>query len=192
MWLRKWREKQKQIRDSLKDTHAHRIVGDKIFHSTLWKGDKRSVSGGLFLGLFVALTPTIPFQMLIVTFGAIYWKVNLPIALAACWITNPFTVIPIYGAAMKLGSSIVHMFGFLSDIFIMYNVEAKYARFIQQTIYLWIGSLVISLVTATSASLAIRMFWNAIYRFVHTKRSRKKAGRSEKKPGGGTKNKKGV
>ncbi len=181
MWLKRWREKQRQIRDSLKNTHAHRILGDRIFEGMLWKIDKRSISGGLFLGLFVALTPTIPFQMLLVTLGAIYWKVNLPIALTACWITNPFTAIPIYGAAMNLGCSIVHTFGFLRDILALYSVEAKSARFIQQTIYLWIGSLVFSLVAATSACVLVRLFWNAIYRFTHTKNPAKNAGLFKKK-----------
>ncbi|MDT8272806.1 MAG: DUF2062 domain-containing protein [Desulfomonilia bacterium] len=181
MWLKKWREKEHELRERLRDTHAYRILGEKIFASALWKIDKRSISGGLALGLFVALTPTIPFQMLLVTFGALYWKVNLPIALAACWITNPVTAIPIYGAAMNFGNTVVHTVPCLRDIIDMYTVEAKPARFLQQTLYLWIGSLIFSSGAAICAHVVVRLFWNAIYRFFHRKRPATKNGRFKKK-----------
>ncbi len=93
---RAWLKNQGWIRNSIKGTYVHRILGENLFRHYLWVHDRRAIKGGLVLGVFVALTPTIPFQMLLAALGALPWKLNLAVALVACWITNPITLVPIY------------------------------------------------------------------------------------------------
>ena len=164
MWLKKWHINHENWRETLTNTHIYRIFGDKIFNQLLWRNDKRAIAGGLSLGVFIALTPTIPFQMLLATGGAVMFRVNLPIALAACWITNPLTVLPIYMSAWKFGKYMGEHFILIEEILKFYPLRARSVRLIQQSIYLWIGSLIFATVSALSANIVARLLW----RFVST------------------------
>jgi uncharacterized protein (DUF2062 family) len=171
MWLSAWRKKQASLRRSLKNTHLHWIWGRRLFHSMLWKTDRRSIAGGLALGLFIAFTPSIPFQMLLATCGAIYFRVNLPIALAACWITNPLTALPIYTAAWKLGKSIVEPTGAAQAILDFYEIQGKSALLILHGFYLWTGCLIFSTVSALAAAATVRLAWKVPLPFHHPNRT---------------------
>jgi hypothetical protein len=166
MLLQRWHEKQRHLRESLKNTRIYGIFGEKIFDHLLWKSDKRAIAGGLSLGLFIAFTPTIPFQMLLATGGALLLRVNLPIALAACWITNPLTVVPIYMSAWKLGRYVVDNFIVMEEVLRLYALRTRSARFIQQTIYLWIGSLIYAVASALGANIVVRLLWRSISKII--------------------------
>jgi uncharacterized protein (DUF2062 family) len=169
MWLKKRHETYQHLRESLKDSRLYGIFGDKLFHHQLWRNDKRAIAGGLSLGLFVAFTPTIPFQMILVTGGALMFKVNLPIALAACWITNPLTILPVYMSAWKLGKYVVEHFILVEEVLRFYPLRSRPGRFIQQTISLWIGSLMIATASALSANIMVRLLWRFVSKIVTTR-----------------------
>lgn len=159
MWLRLWRRKQASIRQTLKGSRFHRFWGQTLFHNLLWRTDRRSIAGGLALGLFIAFTPTIPFQMTLAIIGALLLKVNLPIAIAACWITNPLTAIPIYTAAWKLGKYLIEHIGIIHSFLTAHHFETKSAHLILNGIYLWTGSLVFSFLAAVSGGLLVLLLW---------------------------------
>jgi uncharacterized protein (DUF2062 family) len=169
MWLKAWQKKQKELKKSLRDTHLYRIWGDRLWTSVVWRIDRRSIAGGLTLGVFIAFTPTIPFQMLLAVLGALYFRVNLPIALMACWITNPLTIIPIYGASWKLGRYIVHHIEIFRGTIDAYVVKGKPGLMIRQTIYIWIGSLIFASVAALFANILVRVFWKFVNKVKHIK-----------------------
>ena len=166
MWLKKWHDKHQHLRESLKDSRLYGIFGDKIFHHMLWRNDKRSIAGGLSLGLFIAFTPTIPFQMILATGGALFFRVNLPVALAACWITNPLTVLPVYMSAWKFGKYVVDHFILIEEILKLYPLRTRSGRFMQQTIYLWIGSLIFATTSALGANIVVRLLWGFVSKMV--------------------------
>jgi uncharacterized protein (DUF2062 family) len=99
----------------LKGGILHRLVGDRLFDPDVWKLSARSVSAGLGVGTFVALTPTFPMQMIIAAVLAYVFRVNVPAALAACWITNPLTMPIIFPLEYYLGSWISSVFS-LPDV----------------------------------------------------------------------------
>ena len=68
----------------------------------LWHLHRRSVAGGVALGLFCGLIPG-PLQMLGAALLAVLFRVNLPIALFTTLYTNPFTILPLYLLAYQLG-----------------------------------------------------------------------------------------
>ena len=74
-----------------------------LFSKNLWKPCRATVAGGLSIGLFCAMLP-IPFQMLFAALGCMRNSSNIPIAMAACWITNPFTYGPIVAIQIALGN----------------------------------------------------------------------------------------
>ena len=57
--------------------------------------NRRMVSRAVLIGLFIAFIP-MPMQMALVLAMMIFVKFNVPIGLAMCWISNPFTMPPMY------------------------------------------------------------------------------------------------
>ena len=84
--------------------HPHlRRFGARLQDGNLWHLNRRSVSGGVALGLFCALLP-VPLQMLVAGVLAIWLRVNLPIAVVLVWITNPLTIGPVWYVSYRVGA----------------------------------------------------------------------------------------
>lgn len=74
-----------------------------LHHSNLWHLHRRSVAGGVAIGLFCGLIPG-PLQMISAALLAIVFRVNLPVAAFTTFYTNPFTILPLYAVAYELGA----------------------------------------------------------------------------------------
>ncbi|NKB47348.1 MAG: DUF2062 domain-containing protein [Legionellales bacterium] len=72
-------------------------------NSNLWHLNRNSVATAVSIGIFTAFMP-IPCQMIMAGLLAILLQANLPIAVLAVWISNPFTYAPIFYFAYKVGS----------------------------------------------------------------------------------------
>jgi len=67
---------------------------------------RRAVARGFAVGLFWAFMP-VPLQSFFATATCIWLRVNVLIAIAACWISNPFTAVPILYTAGWIGTLIL-------------------------------------------------------------------------------------
>ena len=98
----------KLFRKYLPDAHSVRssrlgaAFGRWLHHPNLWHLNRRSVSGGVAIGLFAGLVPG-PLQMLTALALAIPLKKNIPVALATTFYTNPVTILPLYVVAYEYG-----------------------------------------------------------------------------------------
>jgi len=63
-----------------------------------------NIAKGTAIGMFIAFTPTVGIQMILVMIVAIFAKFNRKAALITVYISNPFTTIPIYWANYKIGT----------------------------------------------------------------------------------------
>ena len=72
-----------------------RKILQPIFDRELWHPCRDTVSTGLAIGLFVSMLPVIG-QMLLAAIGAVRFRANVPISIAACWISNPLTQLPLW------------------------------------------------------------------------------------------------
>lgn len=79
-----------------------RPIQHLLRHPNLWHLHRRSVAGGVAIGLFSGLIPG-PFQMISAALLAILFRVNLPVAAFTTLYTNPFTIVPIYLLAYEIG-----------------------------------------------------------------------------------------
>ena len=61
---------------------------------------------GIAIGVFVAFTPTIGVQMLLVVFLAWLFRANKAVGVPLVWISNPATVVPIFYWCYHVGQSI--------------------------------------------------------------------------------------
>lgn len=69
---------------------------------------RKMVSKGVFIGLFIAFIP-MPMQMLAVVSLMPFTRFNVPIAISMCWLSNPFTMPPMYYMEYLTGSFILGM-----------------------------------------------------------------------------------
>ena len=67
------------------------------------QGDPHYVAFGMAIGVFVALTPTIPFHSILAVVLAILLRASKPAALIGVWVSNPVTVVFFYLACYKTG-----------------------------------------------------------------------------------------
>lgn len=91
---------------SLETVKSHRWLkpfGSWLQHHNLWHLHRRSVAGGVAVGLFCGLIPG-PLQMIGSTLLAVLLRVNLPVALITTLYTNPFTIVPLYMLAYEIGA----------------------------------------------------------------------------------------
>ncbi len=65
--------------------------------------NRKMVSKGVLIGLFIAFIP-MPMQMAAVLAVMPFTRFNVPIALAMCWLSNPFTMPPMYYMEYLTGS----------------------------------------------------------------------------------------
>jgi len=79
------------------------LLGARLQHHNLWHLHRRSVSGGVAVGMFCGLIPA-PLQMISAALMAVLFRVNLPVAIFTTLYTNPFTIMPLYWVAYQLGA----------------------------------------------------------------------------------------
>jgi len=161
--IKVWLKKHLIKPDQLRGERIHQILGDRLFDREIWHISRRSISGGLALGVFIAFTPTIPFQMLLSAVCAIWMRVNLPIAITACWITNPFTAVWIYVMEYRLGQAIM---GSSPGIFAVSDLEnfSAVRRLFSQATYVWTGGMILGAIAALIAYIIIQTVWRLLSR----------------------------
>jgi len=137
--------------------HKHLQFFGKLLHDpNLWHMNRRSVAGAFSVGLFVAFIP-VPFQMVIAAGLAIAARVNLPIAAALTWITNPFTTPPILYFSYKIGTWL------LNEPTHNLNFEPTFAWLTTELASIWqpflLGCLITATVSAAVGYLLMRGLW---------------------------------
>jgi uncharacterized protein (DUF2062 family) len=75
-------------------------------HPRLWVLHRRGVALGVALGIGIGVFP-VPLQMPAAMLAAVLLKGNVAAAAAATWVTNPFTMAPIWALAAFLGSLVI-------------------------------------------------------------------------------------
>ena len=89
--------------DKIREVKALGLFGDALFHPGLWHLNRRSAAGGVAVGMFCGLIPG-PLQVLGAAIVCLVARVNLPVAIVTTFYTNPFTIVPLYLLAYKIGS----------------------------------------------------------------------------------------
>ena len=83
---------------------------DFLLHDpALWHIGRRGTCRALALGAFICCLP-VPGHMVLAVLGALYFRINMPVAVAAVWINNPLTFGPIYFVGYELGRLLLNPF----------------------------------------------------------------------------------
>ena len=76
-------------------------------HPNLFHLNRNSVSLAFGIGIFCAFIP-LPIQTIATVFLSLAIGANLPLALTVIWISNPFTIPPMFFLTYKLGSILLN------------------------------------------------------------------------------------
>ena len=95
------------LRKVLKKTTKHKKLNDFIKKYKIppeyLSPSRKMISRGVLLGLFIAFIP-MPMQMAAVLLFVPFFRFNVPVALAMCWLSNPITMPPMYYMEYLTGS----------------------------------------------------------------------------------------
>lgn len=117
--------------------------------------NRRMVSRAVFLGIFIAFIP-MPFQMLAVLAFMPFLRFNVPIALAMCWISNPFTMPPMYYIEYVTGTFLLG----IETVDVEMTVEWFSGHIDDIFIPLYVGTFFFSVIVSSLAYWAVNHFWH--------------------------------
>ena len=160
--------------EAVRNHRVLRMFGTLLHDPNLWHLNRRSVSGGFAVGLFMAFLP-FPFQMVAAGAAAIGLRVNLPISVALVWITNPLTIPPMFYFAYRVGTWLLRLP--TQQFEIQLSVDWLLMELGQIWQPLLLGSLVCGMISAVVGYVGIRLLWrmHVVERFKQRRvRSRQK------------------
>ena len=117
--------------------------------------NRRMVTMGIFVGLFWGFIP-MPMQMLAVMAITPFLRFNVPIALSTVWLSNPFTMPPMYYMEYLTGNFILGKEG-LSDVELTMDWFAKNWDAIIVPLYL--GTAFYSIVVSSIIYVVLNWLW---------------------------------
>lgn len=140
----------------IKSRPALNFLGRFLHDPNLFHLNRHSVSGAVSIGLLVAFIPTIG-QMPIAACLALLFRVNLPMAVALVWITNPLTMPPLYFICYELGRWVMGLPP------LPFAMEFTTEWFTHQLAHIWkpflLGSLIIGVSLSGLGYIAVQVFW---------------------------------
>ncbi|MGK0499969.1 MAG: hypothetical protein ACJAYG_001614 [Oceanicoccus sp.] len=132
------------------------LLGNWTHDPNLWHLTRHSAATAAFIGLFLAFMP-VPAQMMFAVIGSMLFRANLPMAVTLVWITNPFTIAPIFYLAYKVGVAVMgveaEQFNFeLSWHWLQHGFVVSWQPFI-------LGCLLCGMFFGLLGSTLIRWYW---------------------------------
>ncbi len=142
---------------AIKNEKGLRFLGSLLHDPNLWHLNRKSLSGAMAVGLFMAFVP-FPFgQTPAAALLAIFFRVNLPLSALLVWLTNPLTMPPIYLMAIKLGAWVLGIHPNMTQF------ELSWAWVSANLITFWkpfvVGSLIFSTVSSILGFFLTRLLW---------------------------------
>ena len=117
--------------------------------------NRRSVTRGIAIGLFWAFIP-MPMQMLAVVATTPFVRFNVPIAISMVWLSNPFTMPPMYYMEYLTGNFILGLEG-------IHDIELTVAWFKNNLgdifVPLYVGTAFYSIVVTSIVYLILNRLW---------------------------------
>jgi len=156
---------------TIKNNKNLRFLGNLLHDPNLWHLNKRSVSGGMATGLFMAFIP-VPMQMLFAAVLAIIFRVNLALSVSLVWITNPLTMPPIFYFAYKVGAFFLgippqHLDASFTLEWLLNVLDQIWQPFL-------LGCFTLSCLSATIGYFLVRALWRSqIKRLWNERRSKR-------------------
>lgn len=142
-------------RRHLRGGPLHGLLGERLFDRELWAFSRKSLAGGLAVGLFIGLTPTMGVQALLSVAVALLLRINVPVALAATLVTNPLTAPFIYAMEYQVGTWLLGA-PHPADV---QGYTGMLRSFVSLARPLWAGSLLLATPIALAVYGLVNLLW---------------------------------
>jgi uncharacterized protein (DUF2062 family) len=138
--LRKYLRRVLPSHQTILDNRHIARFGHRLHHHNLWHLHRRAVAGGVAVGMFSGLIPgSNPVQFTAGALLAVTFKVNLPLSILVTLYSNPFTIVPLYWVAYKLGQLALLQSGGEVPIFILGLEGRSYVEWLSAAFH-WLTS----------------------------------------------------
>ncbi|MEW6672870.1 MAG: DUF2062 domain-containing protein [Thermodesulfobacteriota bacterium] len=133
---------------------------DLIERAKKLRGDPHYIAVGMAIGVFVAITPTIPFHTAIALALAFILRGSKPAAVIAVWVSNPVTIPFFYLGSYKVGNFIL---GNSIPFDPKYESLAELAKLgLNATIALMVGGVILGIVPGIAAYFITRKIFTTL------------------------------
>ena len=150
---------------------ARKFLAQKVLHTD---DSPHAIAMGAGLAMLVAFLPLVGLQTFIAVGLAALFRANKAICVPIVWITNPFTLVPIYGACLELGRVVIaapvaRPVTVLADLEQQHNVSVLDPTFWHNLLQvltkfgveLWVGCAIVGVVTGVAAYFMAR--WGVVH-----------------------------
>ena len=148
----------------LKNNAPLRWFSCHFLNKRVWKPTQHTFAGGLAVGCFVTLQ-LFPGQMPLAIILAAAFRVNIPIALAVCWLSNPATFVPIGMFEKEIGQWLLGVVGDPTVVWLASLENQNLARGLAYAHYMYTGGLVLGTLLAPVSYVVTYALWALIARF---------------------------
>ncbi len=143
--------------DVITKNRGIQLLGPRLQDPSLWHINRRSFPLAVAVGVFCAFIP-MPFQMVIAAAAAIWLRVNVLVAVPIVWITNPFTMGPLFYFCYLIGSKMLSLepktFQFeLSFDWLLTGLERIWEPFL-------LGCFTVGAICALMSYVVVRILWH--------------------------------
>jgi len=135
--------------------HPLRYVMD---HPVYFSVNRKTVTRAIWIGVFVSFIP-IPMQMLVAVLLALLARVNIAVAAIGVWVTNPFTMVPLFYLAYRLGAVMLNM------PIEPWPTDMDFSSFSKDMGAIWKATLYGGIFVGLSSATVCYIAANAIWRF---------------------------
>ena len=141
---------------TIREHKSLQMFGTLLHDPNLWHFNRRSIAKAFAVGLFFMMMP-VPFQMALAAGTAIIVRSNLPLSVVLVWISNPFTMPPMFYFAYQFGTWVLQTpeteFNFEPTVEWLTNgMSAIWQPFI-------FGCVFLGIIFSASGYIIIRLLW---------------------------------
>lgn len=124
----------------------------------LWAIRRRTVVPAFAIGIFIAFLPT-PGHTLMGVLLALAFRVNIPVAALATWVSNPLTMGPMYYFAYRLGRYL------LGTPLQEFQFEMSWDWVTHTFLTIWqpmlLGCFILGVLAAVTSYITLDIFWRS-------------------------------
>lgn len=140
----------------LRNSWLFRLLGPKLTDPRLWSLNRRSITMAFGAGIAICFIP-LPMHLLAGLVAAMIWHLNVPTLVVTSTFVNPFTAVPVYYFAYRVGTLLLGQpegdFGFsLSWAWLQNGLGATWKPFL-------LGCLVCAVVGGYGSYRLLEVLW---------------------------------
>jgi uncharacterized protein (DUF2062 family) len=146
------------------------LFGDHLTDSHLWSLNRHSITAAFGVGVAVSFIP-LPVHLGLVVLLAIWWRLNVAVAIAGSYFVNPFTVVPVYFTSYRVGAWLLryqphHLKFRFTWNWLEHGLGPAWRPFL-------VGCLVCGVITGIVGRFALELIWRVVtMRRFRTRRQR--------------------